>query len=181
MTPVYFVDILRDIVADTSTVLLQQLQAVDPLITGINFQYGHYNDVRQQQMQKGKTDKTGRTPLFWLIEDYTIRKGQLGLTGVAMPRILIAHTTKKEYTRQQREDRVIRPVLYLIYDEFIRRLKLSGKFMIYDITLMAHNFTVRHHTGVDPKYDPSGYFLDDVLDGIELTNFELKTYLSNCQ
>lgn len=181
--PVYIVDVIRDIVSKVNTKVLAQLQTVDSMIEGINYQYGHYNDVRQQNIQKGKTltEKSKRYPLFWVLEDFTIKKGKVGLLGVAQPRILIAHQSKKEYTRVQREISVIRPVLYVIYDEFLKQLKASGKFMIYDVTVIKHDMTVRHHMGIDPKYDPSGYFLDDVLDGIEITNLELQTYLANCQ
>src|SRR5688572_3159637 len=113
--PVYLVDIFRDIVAKTSTVLLTQLQAVDPLITAVHYDYGHYNDIQAKLMQKDKITPGQKYPLIVLFEDHKIRHGQIGLTGITDLKLIILHLTRKDYTRQQREDLVFRTILYPVY------------------------------------------------------------------
>lgn len=79
--PVFIVDVIRDIVAATSAVLLAQLQTVDPLITAVHFKYGHINDIRERittEMNQG----INFCPFVCLIEDYRLKKGEEGLTGI---------------------------------------------------------------------------------------------------
>lgn len=178
--PVYIVDIFRDIVAATSAVLLTDLQAVDPLISGVHYDYGHYNDVRERLVAKDQSAKTEKYPLVVLFEDYKISHGQVGLTGIASLKLIILYISKKDITRQQRETNVFRPILYPIYNEFLRQIKLSGKFMVASVDQIKHDQINRPHWGDPELYGNKGYLFNDVLDGIEITNLELKTYLPNC-
>lgn len=179
--PVYIVDIFRGIVAATSAALLTQLQAADPLITGVHFDYGHYTDIRNRITAKegNPAEKQDITPLIALFEDFRITKGQAGIFGIAGLKFIILHSSDKGYTRQQREDLIFRPILYPVYWEFLRQIKLSGKFMYYG-TELSHDQINRPHWGDPELYGNKGYLLNRVLDGIELDRIELKTYLPNC-
>jgi hypothetical protein len=185
--PVYIVDIFRDIVAATSTALLTQLQAVDPLITGIRYEYGHYNDIRERILAYSKTGTKAVYPLVALFEDFRISHKQPGITGIANLKLIIVHSSKKDVTRVQRETNVFRPVLYPIYHEFLKQLKLSGKFMLFIAGEVPHDQINRPHWGDPELYKGTtattgtGYIFNEVLDGIEITNLSLITYLPNCQ
>lgn len=176
--PIRYVDIFRRIVSKTSAKLLTQLKAVDPNITQIHYDYGHYNDIKERLIAKGKTAKDQRYPLIVLFEDFKQGNRVRGLDSIADVKIIILHLTRKDYTRQQREDLVFKPVLVPIYDEFLKQMKISGDFMQYGP--FRHDRIDRPHWG-DPKlYANGGYLFDDVLDGIELANLELKAYLPTC-
>jgi hypothetical protein len=172
------VDLIGKAVEKTSAKLLLQLQAVDPKITGIYYQYGHYNDVRERLIAQGKTAKDQRYPLVVLFEDFKLNNRVLGLTGIADVKIIILHTTSKDYTREQREARVFKPILVPIYEEFLYQLKVSGDFMQYGP--FVHARIDRPHWGDPQLYKNDGYLLNDVLDGIELSDLQLQTYLPNC-
>lgn len=176
--PVRIVDIIGEVVASTEAKLLTALQAVDSKITGINYLYGHYNDVRERLGQYGKTEKNSRYPLIVLFEDFRIVNRVLGLTGIADVKIIILHTSSKDFTREQRESLVFKPILVPIYDEFLKQLKLSGHFMQYGP--FRHNRIDRPHWGDPVLYGNNGYLLNDILDGIELSDLQLQTYLPNC-
>lgn len=192
--PVYIVDVFRDIVAATAAAiqkqsdvpkaewisLLDTLKAVDPLITDIHYDYGHYTDIRTKLTEKGKTDKQGRYPLICLFEDYRVEHGTEGLTGIANLKLIILHISKNTIDRQTRETNVFRPILYPIYFEFLRQLKASGKFQIYDETKIQHTQINRPHWGDPGLYKNDSYLFGDVLDGIEITDLQLLTYLPNC-
>jgi hypothetical protein len=185
--PVYIVDLFAAIVAATSTALLTQLQAVDPLITGIRYEYGHYNDIRERIIAYGKTGDKSVYPLIALFEDFKISHKEPGLTGIAHLKLIIVHLSKKGVTRVQRETNVFRPILYPIYNEFLNQLKLSGKFMVYPAGEVPHEQINRPHWGDPELYKGGtatthgGYIFNDILDGIEISNLDLKTYLPNCQ
>ena len=180
--PVYIVDVFRDVVAKVSTALLAQLQAVDSLITGVHYEYGHYTDIQERLTAKGKTDKQQRFPLICLFEDYRIRHGvpQKGTTGLTDLKLIILHSSKNTVTRQWREDNVFRPILYPIYFEFLKQLKNSGMFSIYDVSMIQHDQINRPHWGDPGLYKNDSYLFGDVLDGIELSNLQLTVFLSNC-
>lgn len=178
--PVYIVDIFRDITAATSTVLLAQLQEVDPLITAVNYDYGHYTDIRDKLTQLGKVTPEAKYPLIVLFEDHRIRHGQVGITGIADLKFMILYSSTKGYTRQQREELVFRPILYPIYNEFLKQIVKSGKFMGSTVEKLKHDQINRPHWGDPGLYKNEGYLFNDVLDGIEISNLELKTYLPNC-
>lgn len=180
--PVYIVDVIRDIVAATSAVLLSQLQLVDPLITGVYFEYGHYNDIRERLTTKDKQAATAvkRYPLIALFEDFKLRKGTEGLTGITDLKMIILYPSRNDVTRIQREATVFRPILYPIYNELLKQFKVSGKFSIYDTTLIKHDQINRPHWGDPGLYGNNSYLFNDVLDGIELNNLQLTTFLNNC-
>ena len=176
-------EVIRDeVVSNVSDELLATLQLIDPLIEGVHFMYGHYNDIRERltTMNKTETYATRRFPLIALFEDYRVRVGKTGLTGIGNLKIIILYPTKKDYTREQRESITFQPVLIPIYNSFLKWLKLCGKFMIYDETKIQHDMIKRPHWGDPGLYENNGYLLNDILDGIELSNLELTTFLKNC-
>jgi len=177
MIPVYIVDVFRDVVAATSAKLLTQLQAIDPLITKIWYEYGHRNDINERIItyQQGGTNFC---PMVCLFEDYALEHGQVGVTGITNLTIVIIYYSKPDITRVQREANVFRPVLYPVYLEFLKQLKLSGKFSIYDETKISHTQINRPHWGDPDLYKE--YPLKGVFDGIELNNLQLTTFLTTC-
>lgn len=177
MTPVYIVDVIRDVVAATSAVLLSQLQTVDPLITKIWFEYGHKNDINERIITY-QAGGTNFCPMVCMFEDYRLKHGEKGLTGITNLVIVIIYYSKPNITRVQREANVFRPVLYPVYLEFLKQLKLNGKFSIYDETLIKHDQINRPHWGDPDLYKE--YPLKGVFDGIELNNLQLITFLNNC-
>lgn len=179
--PVFIVDVVRDIVAATSAALLTQLQAVDPLIVKIGFEYGHINDIRERITTKmNATPPVNFCPFVALIEDYKLTHGTVGVTGIVDMKMLILYYSKADITRQQREDAVFRPILYPVYLELLKQIKLSGKFSVYDETLIRHDQINRPHWGDPGLYGNTQYPLTGVFDGIELSNLQLTTFLNNC-
>lgn len=178
IAPVRIVDLMRGLVTKTSAAVLPTLQAVDPGITGVHYEYGHYNDVKERLMAKGKTDKPNRYPLVVLFEDFGVTNGTLGIYGVVDVKLMVLHTSRKDITRPQREANVFNPVLVPIYDELMVQLKFSGLFMQYGP--FQHRRIDRPHWGDPALYGNAGYLFDDILDGIEIADLQLRTYLNNC-
>lgn len=183
MTTVYVKDIIGDIVAKVSAKLLTKLKAVDPLITGVHYEYGHYTDIQERLIAKSEStsQRTARFPLIAVFEDDRINHKREGIFGVAGMKMIILAQTSDKITRVQREERVFKPILYPIYEEFLNQLWLSGKFMVYSPDQIEHTQINRPHWGDPGIYKNEGYLFTDVLDGIELSNLQLPIYLNNCE
>lgn len=176
---VRIVEIIRKVVTRVSVRKLTYLKTIDPSITGIQYQFGHLQDVRERLQAQTLADPTMRRyPLIWLIEDFDIDYGEIGLNGVSDIRIMILHTTEKDYTRQQREDKVILPILIPIYNEFFVQLRAIGSFMQYGP--FRHTRIDRPHWGNPAEWGNKGYLFDEPLDGIEISDLDLQIYLANC-
>lgn len=172
------VDLIGQVVAKTSAKMLAALQLVDPAITGVYYQYGHYNDVKERLIAQGRVNPDQKYPLIVLFEDFRLVNRVPGLIGIADLRLMILHTSKKDITRAQREERVFLPILNPIYNEFLKQLRVSGFFMQYGP--FRHNRIDRPHWGDPGVYGNKGYLFDDVLDGIELSDLQLQTYTATC-
>ncbi len=173
-------EVMKDIVAKVSAKKLSYLQTIDPLITGVHFEYGHYTDIRERLIAKDKIADPGKYPLVCMFEDFRVRKGTAGLTGIADLKMIILYYSKKDITRQQREDTVFTPILYPVYYELLRQINVSGKFMVYSQDQIKHDMIARPHWGDPALYANAAYLFGDVLDGIELNNLQLTTFLDNC-
>lgn len=176
------IEVLRDCADKTSAKVLTQLQQADPLIEGVWFDYGHYTDIKERLATKKDSleNATRRFPLIAVLEDFSVRKGGIGLTGVTAPLIVILSETRDDYTRQQRQDRIFTPILIPVYEEYLRQIEKSGAFQVYSVSQIKHEMVMRPHHGKAGDHRNMAYYFDDVLDGIELRNLELKTYLKTC-
>jgi hypothetical protein len=173
-------EIFRPIVEATSDSVLSQLQAVDPTITAVHYEYGHYNDVRERLKAKTQTRPQEKFPLIVLFEDMEVETPRPGLAGnMRIPYMLILANSDKSLTREQRRLKTFEPVLYPIFEEFKKQVKRSGLFMIYGP--WRPDYILRPHWGDPELYKNNGYLLNDVLDGIELNNLNLITYLEKCK
>lgn len=175
--PVYIVDVFGDVVAATSVALLSTLQAIDPTIIKIWFEYGHRADINERLITYGRQG-VNFMPMVCLFEDYKLSHEQVGLTGITNLTLIIIYFSKPDITREQRETNVFRPILYPVYNELLRQLKIDGRFSIYDITKIKHDQINRPHWGDPDLYKE--YPLKGVFDGIEISNLQLKTFLNNC-
>lgn len=179
ITDNYVVDILKTCVIRAGVKLLPRLQAVDPLITGIHFEYGHYTDI-QQKLQAFSALHVNTWPLFCVFEDYKTERGTEGLDGTPKLTCILLYPSKAEYTREQRREKSFDPILNPCYKRILTEIKYCGEFNVYDESMIPHNQINRPHWG-DPKlYEVDGYLFGAALDGIELSDLSLETYLKTC-
>lgn len=171
------------IVARVSVKLLAQLKAVDPMITGVHYEYGHYTDIQERLITYSQSNekKTDRYPLIAVFEDDKVTHRQRGMYGNAGMKIIILAATSNSITRVQREERTFKPILYPIYEELLSQIFKSGVFNVYSPDQIQHEQINRPHWGDPGLYKNEGYLFTDVLDGIELNNLVLPTYLKTCE
>lgn len=182
MKPVYIVDEIGAVVEAVSTKLLTQLQAFDPLITGVHYQYGHPLEIIEtlKQMDESQDYKFRRYPFIGLFQDFPQEVGEVGFDSEVTLHLIIARFTVNTYKAAQRYENNFKPVLYPIYLEFLEQLNFSKAFMKYAPNQIPHTKIDRLYWGREGLYKNEGNIFNDFLDCIEIRNLKLKTYLNIC-
>lgn len=147
----------------------------------VYYLHGHRLEIsnRLDKMDKHKEKKYEKFPLiaFNEMNATPVRRGSLTEWTL---NIAILAKTKDEYYSPDRDELVFKPILYPLYDEFIKYIGLSGLFM-WDGRQDAppHRPFNRKFFGISEKEGNVKYIFNEPLDGIELIDFKLTT-LKNC-
>lgn len=175
MIPEYVVDIIGDCVAEANTVLLAKLQAVDPTIVGINYQYGPPLEINETLMQMSKADTTQpkKYPLVALympIDEGSLVAG--GDTQVPV-RLIVARWSNKTDKASQRMAKNFKPILYPICYELLNQFALDTRIVSNGADTFGESKKIwpywDDNTGKNPLID----WLDVIELNIKLT-FNLK-------
>lgn len=182
--PVFIQDILEPIVAKVSTKLLPSLQAIDPTITAVHYDYGHPLEIIETLSQKtaaGGDFVYTKYPLIALFLDAGLQRGRkIGVYGKFRLHMAIIKGTNPNYKAKQRDDNNFKPFLVPIYLELLSQLKASKAFSILDESLIIHDPIYRYYWGRKGLYGNEGNIFNDHVDCIELNNLELELNINYC-
>lgn len=170
--PLYIVDIIGEVVAAADAVLFPTLHK------HILYTYGRSIQILQQlqSMNDGITSatKNGKYPLFALFQDFpeTTGNGTGYYCTVTFPKISIATLTNSTDDPPTRYSQTFKPILYPIYQEFLRRLARHENTVVNDPAAIPHVKWDR--PGTQPEGDKTkGANLNDYVDAIEIQNLQL--------
>jgi hypothetical protein len=138
----------------------------------LNYQHGYVDELKETLVQYGKTEKFSKKkyPLVWLVEPFTVERGDIGWYGTTKDlRIFIIAPTDKDYKAQQRIDTVFKPVLYPIYRELLEQFALTVIFKQVIVDTLPHNVTNRYFWGEEQQK-----IIGDIFDCMELSNIRIK-------
>jgi hypothetical protein len=192
--PFYIVDLIGEMVAKTSAAipfrlpdgsrnkqqltLLQILQQYDSNISGIYYEFGYAPEIASLITQKdmARSTRVQKYPcvlLFLPIQEEI--STDVGIISASDIRIAFVHSSTADYTPSQRYDKVIKPIVYPMYAEFMNQLNTSGKFQF-------EGLKVPHIRTDRPYYDgeKQANVANDFLDAIEVTKLDLKIIVNNC-
>lgn len=152
--------------------LLASLQVVNPKITRIHFQYGHPLTVLREltKLTKPLDAQYTRFPLIAVFEDIVPQGIGKGLS-VITPKVIIANPTKKEYSREDREQLNFGPILRPIAEAWMAQLKGTGMFW-YSYTETG-SMIERPFWGREGLYGNTANIFNDELDCIEISGLAL--------
>lgn len=173
--PVHVVDIFQKVVSMTEAVVLPKLQAENPAFKNINYQYGHRLEIASTLLDWSKNSKdVDKFPMIALMMDFPEDNNDItGLTKLNL-QFAIATLTQTDWKVEDRKEKTLYPILYPIYDEFMRQVFFCGSFI---------NGRAPNHTKIDrPLWGQqgasgnTGNFFNDKVDIIEIQNLKLTTY-----
>lgn len=181
--PVYVVDEIGTIVSAVSTRLLSQLQVIDSNITGVHYQFGHIEEIKETLAQKDQSEAFIYTkyPLVILVQDFSETMGAgLGIATTDNLHILIVTSTSGNYKAAERYAATFKPILYPIYLAFLDEIAKSGRVMTSSVNQLKHNKIDRVYWGKEAAQGNTKNIFNDRLDAIEITNLNLKFYQPVC-
>ena len=176
--PIYVVDLIGETVTATNAAVIVELQAYDPMITQVNYQYGSYDEICDtlDKMSQQSDLQYKRYPLFAVIMSFPEQKYQtVGYDDLPELNIIIARRSNPTDKTPARYANNFKPVLYPVYLEWLNQLYLSPKFQ----TEVAHNIP---HTKIDYPYydtDKGENRFNDYVDAIQI-KIKLKLLLKKC-
>jgi len=177
--PIYIVDIVGEIVTKAGVVLLPELQAVDPKIVGLNYQYGGFKEVVTTLTQLTQVNAP-KYPLVYLYMPFEENKGStVGLDQSSPIRIIIGMWSDPEQKAKERYENNFKRILYPVYLELLNQIFLDKRFATMSPDLIPHKKTDWPYWGGDSPPEQANPF-NDWVDVIEIKDLNLLTYLKKC-
>lgn len=166
--PLFIVDIIGEVVKAADAVLFPTLNK------HILYEYGRSIQIlRQLQLlNQSITQKEMKYPLFALFQPFSEDSGGGYYATVKFPKISIAALTQNTDPVNQRYDKTFKPVLYPIYQEFLRQLCLHKNIVASDPGAIPH----KHWDvpGSDQTTDQvKGANFNDIVDAIIIQDLQL--------
>lgn len=162
------------VVTATQAAILADLQAIDPLIEHIHYQYGHPLSIINTLTEMDNSTRAfqfKKYPLVALFMDFPedTPVAPNGLT-TATVQIVIATQTIEDKTPSQRYATSFSQILYPIYEELMRQLAKSPWF--FNPTV-SRTKTDRPFWGKEGLYGNYSGVANDFLDAVETKSMKL--------
>lgn len=162
--PLYVVDIIGEVVAATNAI-------VSPKIgKQILYTYGRSIQVLSKLIELNNAistvEKNSKYPLFALFMDFPESHNTAYSFTVTFPKIAIATITNSTDDAPKRYGLTFKPILYPIYDEFMRQL-------VRHKNIVAVPDSIPHIKWDRPGTAPEGKAFTDFVDAIEIQNLQL--------
>lgn len=146
------------------------------------FMYGHRLEINNRLKEKDKKGsmKYRKYPLIALRMDYEEEISGGLIKAVPGLNIAIIHLTDQNYSADQRDAKVFKPILFPLYERFIQALKKHGKFSWEGYQgFPPHTKIDRPYYGTDTEEQNIKNFFSDPTDAIEMVNLQIGLRL-NC-
>jgi hypothetical protein len=179
--PPSLISTFDDVVTNVKAAILADLQEYDTTIQNINFIAGNIEEIAKRLTENtaNATERPKQYPVFLLMLDFTVQRGNAGLLyGKATDlNIIIANHTKESYTAQQRDEKNFTNILRPLYYEFLRQMAKHPAFSITSERAIPHNMTERYFWGVDAHTKNA---LGKYIDAIDITNLSVSINWNYC-
>ena len=127
----YIVDIMKTVVRAVEAKILPILQASDPSIQAIHYEYGHPLEIMEtcRQWDKSPTLRYKKYPMVALFTDIREKKGYMGEYSRATIDLVVVHHTRPDYKAEDRRQKTFIPVIHPIVDELVNQIADSVYFI----------------------------------------------------
>lgn len=166
-----------NILVDDIGRVVEAIRSVWPggLVSGEpHYMYGHKREINQRLLAKDvhRELKWKKYPLIALVLDFPEEIAN-GIQNYTL-NIGILHMTEKNFNAEERYQNVFKPVLYPLYDLFLKSLRESGLFMWPgDIEIPPHTKLDRPYWGTTTPNGNDRNIFSDPLDAIEILNLKI--------
>ena len=143
-------------------------------LPNLNYLYGYLSEIREtlaQDSKAGGSFAAGKYPLVWLVQPFTITKGDFGIYGTANNvRILIINATDKNWKAYQREQFNYKPIIDPIAQQLQLQINKHKAFYNVGTESLKLKETDRYFWGENQQQTT----IDDFFDCKELSEMTIK-------
>lgn len=148
----------------------------------INYTFGNAQYVKDKLDELSKTvhGNEMKFPLIALFCPFNEQRNSPDCYTKAKVRILIACSTAKTWSNEQRLTTSFQNILRPIYRRFLNALKEDGRLDISYSGQIAHEYSENYSYGRYGAFTGTGEEVSEPIDAINITNLELKVKQPNC-
>lgn len=138
----------------------------------LNYQYGYITELNQTlaDMNSDPINRSQKFPLVWLMQPYTIIRGESGYFGkLNNGRFIIIQESLDSMKANERMTANYKPVIYPIYREILKQIANSTVFIDYLVENIVHQVTDRYYWG-----EAQQSVFNDIVDAMDISGLQLK-------
>lgn len=149
----------------------------------INYTFGNAQYVKDRLDELSKTPKGNemKFPLIALFCPINEQRNNPDYYAKAKVRVLIACSSLREWSNEQRLETSFKNVLRPIYERFIEALQEDGRFDFGYEPQVKHEYSENYSYGRYGAHTGTGDAVSEPIDAINLSNLELIVKLPNCR
>lgn len=149
----------------------------------INYVFGNAQYVKDRLDELSMTPKGNeiKFPLIALFCPFREERNLPDYYSKAKVNVLIACSTKQQWSNEQRLESSFQNVLRPIYRRFIEALEGDGRFDFGYDDVIPHEYSENYSYGRYGAHTGTGEQVSEPIDAINITNLELKVKRPNCR
>lgn len=182
------IEIIADVVKEASvdctlTVVGRKGVAVEILCPDIHYVFGNAQYVKDNLDELSKTPRGNemKFPMIALFCPFNEQRNSPDYYTRAKVRVLIACSSEKGWSNEQRLETSFRNILRPIYNRFLEALKADGRFDFGYDKHVAHEYSENYSYGRYGAHTGTGEEVSEPIDAINISNLELKVKHPNCR
>jgi hypothetical protein len=144
----------------------------------LNYQYGYVEELNEtlKQWEEAPDKYTGKFPLVWLAEPFTITRGDYRKYGTADVDLFVINTTDKTWKAAERMANNYNNILFPIYREILKQVSIRPAFSHNTENKMSHRL-VKGYYWSEAKQS----VLNDIVDCLKISGLRLEiSHNKNC-
>lgn len=149
----------------------------------INYIFGNAQYVKDSldTMSKATSTNDMKFPLIALFLPFKEQRGVDGYFSKATVRILIACSSSKEWSNEERLVRSFQNILRPIYERLKEELLADGRIDFGYKDLLPHEYSENYSYGRYGAHTGTGDALSEPIDAINISNLEIKIKNPSCR
>lgn len=177
-------DVVKEIAVDcTLTVVMPRGVVKEIPCPPIHYVFGNAQYVKDKldDLSKSPRGAEMKFPMIALFCPFNEQRNTPDYHSKAKVRILIACSSDKKWSNEQRLETSFKNILRPIYNRFLEVLKEDGRFDFGYDEHVAHEYSENYSYGRYGAHTGTGEEVSEPIDAINISNLELKVKLPNCR
>lgn len=149
----------------------------------IHYTFGNSRYVKENldELSKTPAGNEKKLPLIALFCPFQEKRDSTDYFSKATVNVLIACSTSKVWSNEERLELSFQNILRPIYNRFLEALKEDGRLDFGYNEVIRHNYSENYSYGRYGAHDGTGDAVSEPIDAINITNLELTVTNKSCR